>query len=1563
MLERLWQLPVGLVVLFGLAPSTLTVPALPAAAPTPRAETPTAVTIVVGLRDGGRVDVETLARDHGLAWQRSIVSLDAVVLVGTAAPRATLDALEGDPRVRHASLDIPFRIAAGCCDAAAVEDPTRELASTRAEVEATYGELQRRAGERQGTLVAVLDTGVDAGHPDLAGALVAGRSFVVGERWDEDRHGHGTAMTSLVAARRSDGLRGVAPGVQVLPVQVAGADGSATLADVAAGLAYAVERGAEVVLISLGAGHPAPLLDDALALAEERGVLVVAAAGNANTHVDLHPAADPRVLSVGCIDDDGLLATHTTLAPTTDLLAPGVAALVAKPHRGYARVTGSSVSAARVAGVAALTWEAAPDASAAGLRGFLRLASRTPDVFVADPDLARAFPVGVLEPGLVLDALDHGNPGLRLRDPRVLPARAVPGDPVSCSVRIENPGLHAAPPGVLTIDLGGQRTQAGVPGLAPGESRVIQARFVANAPGEVAFRCGPRRATCRLAAAEVPVRDLAVTGLVAHPDPRGGLALEATVEGRGLAEGGRLEVVVGDALRLGSQVFPALGPGDLVTLRFVASPEQVARLPRGVLQARAALVGRLPDDHPRDDLAWLDLEAPTTTARTSYQQNGQVNVIADAPFRLEPGRGYLPLLVFAAEKGDTQSSTWLTLDRVTIAERTTPAAGAGGPGRLLYRDEQGGATTAPMGLVVLDEEGRPTLRAGQPDPRLFAHQPLLQPGRYAILRLPRDAFGIPPQPAQDEVRFLDVSTEWTTQRRFLAVPVSTSSGRFQRVLRVTFAARPRPRLPGEGHYYDAHVHTISEWYQDVAAPSLAPRKALGGPIPMVAEAAWAIGLTDAVDAVHGRLVTTDHNNFYNPGDSVVERPAFGPTSVASSAGRSEFDQLRHLLGFSAGEEVTFAADHLFQVTSGVQIPVPTGAHLLSYRAAHVDGPWHGGSATARQLGDPSPDVELADVLGELAQGNRTANSQAAAFAAHPYSSSLGWSVDDFELAFERDPARRTDRVVHAEGTGFVTKGVQVWNNDSGRHVLPSGRIDLANLNPWADSAFTRGNANWDSLLYRGLGDYHQLLGDLLDYELRGRPGVRFPRKLFILAGNDAHGDFNFTVSRGATILSQTSSIKVNHRSFGRVVTYAMGDGQPAATAAERAFEAMLDGNSVLTDGPLAVLSVDAEDRFHGQDLVWHDAQPRWEDRDGRIGGGGAFDGLGTALVQRGSTHVRYGYRYTNTPEFGERGGDVVTLNLYRTSAGDPNPLGQKPNGRPLLEARGSLAPLGPDRDLDEALDPAQEGVLTTTSALQLGAFTGDPADMPRDDRRSFTNPVWCVPYDVSVDVTHTTTDPSGRGVIPPGALRVAFTCDMSLEPGAWSVELKALDAAGTSSDRGVGPIDELVPVGAGWSDAGAVKNARYEVTNQRSIPLDLDRYPAPDRVTFVVYTYTAPRDAFGNPLHAIAATFEVPGQGTGGGTGPAVNRGGAPSSSTAPPATGLPPAGGASSGGGGGGCALTSAAGGRPPWLGLGLLLLVIALSRATPRSARGRSGRPLVVGAVPALPADLVGDQAANHG
>lgn len=1442
------------------------------------------------------VDWSRLAADHGLRFVKSVAALDAAVLAGPE-DGAAVSRLAADPRVRSVGLNFELVVAGGaCCGGELAGVGAHELEHAAERLDAVFGPLRARTRGRPDTVIAVLDTGADATHPDLAQALLPGRSFVDDGPWNEDLHGHGTAMASLVAARPpvagQPGLEGVAPGAKVLPVRVADRRGRASVADVAAGVTYAADRGAQVILLSLGSVRPSALLDQAVAYAVSRGAVVVAAAGNRSANVDLHPAANDDVLSVAACDDEGHLAPATAFAPTTDLLAPGVRALAALPRGGYAEVTGSSVAAARVAGLAALVRELAPDLGPAEVRGLLAQARRPLDALADAADVRRVLRAGPIDVRALVLALDAGAlPSLD--DPRVLPARARAGDRVVASVRVANRGARAAAPSQVLVTMNGATLATlPVPALAPGGEHVARGAVVVPGPGYLGFSLGAQTVTCPLEPAELPARDLAILSLAGRVTEAGGLEVVAEVEGRGaFAEAARVALDV-SGVRLPPQTTRPLAAGETARVGWELDPARVAALGDRMLLARAWLLHE-GDDDPRADVAFLDILPPgAATERaisTQYQQSGEVNVVIDAPWRLAPGRPYLPVMLFLPEKGDVDTSTWVRFDRVRMGHRLVASAAA--TTTPVFDDVHGAQQViAPPGTQVVDEDG-----VVQADLRIFGHQDIDVPGRYAIVRLPRDAFGVAPTPAADEPRFLQVDVDWSNRRRFLWVFTQTDRGTTTKTLRIQFAAKPRPRLPGEGHYYDAHVHTSAEWYQDDSFNLLAPRKAWGGPIPMLKEAALAIGLTDALDATQGRVITTDHNVYYNPGDSLRDRPTFGPLSVAKSNGKSEWERMQELFGITRGEEIAFSSPQ--NVVAFLDLPI--GAHVLSYKAQHVEGPWHGGSGLARALGDNAPDLRLEDVLRILAKENRAENREAALFGAHPYHGGNTWRDEHFDAAFERDPLKRTDATVNAEGTNFVTKGLQLWNGHFGRRVLPQGNISWERLNPWADATFARGNPDWDDPLYRSLAAWHQDLATLIDYERAGAPGVRFPRKVFISAGTDAHGDFNVTEDRLATIVGFQSTFTVDGNAFGRVLTYAMGDGQEGATPEERAFEALLDGNSVVTDGPLVTFSVDAEGRFDGERLRWHDGSSVHEDRDGRIGGGGAFDGRGTALVPRGSAHVRLGYRYASTAEWG---GDVRSIAIYRTSRGDPNPTDRKPSGAFMLKPRGALAAVAPDTDLEEALDPAEEGPITAPSVLQLGAFTAPaPELVPVDGGRCFTNPIWLVPFDVTVDVTRTEVDASGNGYVPAGALVVRFDFDMSMNPKPYAVELKALDAAGASSDVTVGPIDVLAPTnGTGWSDRATIKNARYEVTNTRPIPLNLDRYPAGgNEVTFVAYFYDAPEDAHGNALNRVATKFEVLGVGTGGGTGPSIQR----TSSTASPIT----AAGGRRGGGGGGCAMLPA--------------------------------------------------------
>jgi serine protease len=191
-----------------------------------------------------------------------------------------------------------------------------------------------------GAVVAVVDTGVDATHPDLRGRLVDGYNAIDGGSWQDD-NGHGTFMAGIIAAVTGNGLgvASVAPLARIMPIKALGADGSGNVDDVVRGIRWAVDHGADVINLSLaeeslggGGGTIGNLLADrrlraAISDAARRGALVVVAAGN-DFEAGGHPqtaydATDPGVLVVGASTSDDRRAAYSNYGSGLDLLAPG----------------------------------------------------------------------------------------------------------------------------------------------------------------------------------------------------------------------------------------------------------------------------------------------------------------------------------------------------------------------------------------------------------------------------------------------------------------------------------------------------------------------------------------------------------------------------------------------------------------------------------------------------------------------------------------------------------------------------------------------------------------------------------------------------------------------------------------------------------------------------------------------------------------------------------------------------------------------------------------------------------------------------------------------------------------------------------------------------------------------------------------------------------------------------------------------------------------------------------------------------------------------------------------
>jgi type VII secretion-associated serine protease mycosin len=223
-------------------------------------------------------------------------------------------------------------------------------------------------------LVAVVDSGVDGGHPQLAGAVQPGIDLLdPGSDGRIDCVGHGTAVASIIAARRDrNAFRGVAPAAAVLPVRVSeriddtAGGRTAPIAAVAGAIRQAVDRGARIINLSLTTDRDDPALRDSVRYAVAKDAVLVAAAGNRHDagNPRPYPAAYDGVLGVGAIRPDGARVPQSQSGDYVDLVAPGAEVTAAARGGGHARYTGTSFAAAYVAGAAALVRQYHPELSA-----------------------------------------------------------------------------------------------------------------------------------------------------------------------------------------------------------------------------------------------------------------------------------------------------------------------------------------------------------------------------------------------------------------------------------------------------------------------------------------------------------------------------------------------------------------------------------------------------------------------------------------------------------------------------------------------------------------------------------------------------------------------------------------------------------------------------------------------------------------------------------------------------------------------------------------------------------------------------------------------------------------------------------------------------------------------------------------------------------------------------------------------------------------------------------------------------------------------------------------------
>lgn len=209
-----------------------------------------------------------------------------------------------------------------------------------------------------GVVIAIVDTGVQLNHPDLAAKIVPGYDFVNGDTSADDDEGHGTHCAGIAAAITNNGvgIAGVGYHCKIMPVKVLDSQGSGSYSDVADGITWAADNGAKVISLSLGGPSASATLEAAINYAWNRGAVVVAAAGNSNTSAPAYPAYYANAIAVGSTDQADQRSPFSNFGNWVDVAAPGSQIYSTYVGGGYQTLSGTSMACPGVAGLAGLAW-------------------------------------------------------------------------------------------------------------------------------------------------------------------------------------------------------------------------------------------------------------------------------------------------------------------------------------------------------------------------------------------------------------------------------------------------------------------------------------------------------------------------------------------------------------------------------------------------------------------------------------------------------------------------------------------------------------------------------------------------------------------------------------------------------------------------------------------------------------------------------------------------------------------------------------------------------------------------------------------------------------------------------------------------------------------------------------------------------------------------------------------------------------------------------------------------------------------------------------------------------
>jgi subtilisin family serine protease len=313
--------------------------------------------LVVGLEDDAtKAEIKTAVEDAGATVEQSIEAIDTKVLqVPTGQVEEAMDSLDDSAAIEYVEREVVLEATDTVPNDTLWQEQwgPKRVRAPRA-WDATKG--------LSSIVVAVVDTGVDYGHPDLQGLFVPGYDFVNKDADPRDDQGHGTAVAGVIAARTQnhEGQAGMCWKCSVMPVKVLDRSGSGPTSTIAAGIIWAVSHGARVINLSLGGAGTTQALQDAVVYAASQGVVVVAAAGNSGSSTKFYPAAYADALSVAATtSSDNLYDWSNRGRDWVQVAAPGCNVAPVRGG-GYGDFCGTSSATPIVSGIAALALSLEP---------------------------------------------------------------------------------------------------------------------------------------------------------------------------------------------------------------------------------------------------------------------------------------------------------------------------------------------------------------------------------------------------------------------------------------------------------------------------------------------------------------------------------------------------------------------------------------------------------------------------------------------------------------------------------------------------------------------------------------------------------------------------------------------------------------------------------------------------------------------------------------------------------------------------------------------------------------------------------------------------------------------------------------------------------------------------------------------------------------------------------------------------------------------------------------------------------------------------------------------------